>query len=135
MISPIGALVTELRTANIASQRVAGGETPPGWAKPAGSFQRFVILVDLGYRRLHRAPLAIHRIGYRAYAATFQDAAALQGELSDAVDNAGPRLSASGVAIYQSLDDIGSGASKDPDTDQPYEEGVLEVFTGTSLVN
>lgn len=134
MISPIGALVTELRTANIASQRVRGGEPAPGDAQPAGSFQRFVVLTDLGHRRLHRTPMQIVRVGVRAYAATFQDAAALYGEVSDALDNAGPRLSASRLPIYQSLDDTGSGASKDPATDQPYEEGVLEIFAGTTTI-
>lgn len=133
MISPIGALVTELRTASIASGRVRGGEPAPGDAKAAGSFQRFVVLVNLGSRRLHKAPLVIWRIGVRAYAATFQDASALYGEISDALDDAGPRFSAAGLPIYQSLDDIGSGSEKDPDTGQPYETGVLELFAGTEV--
>lgn len=134
MIHPIGALITELRTANIASGRVRGGEPAPGDAKAAGSFQRFVVLTSLGHTRAHRAPYAIYRIGVRAYAPTFQDAAALYGEISDALDNAGPRLSAAGLPIYQSLDDTGSGASKDPDTNQPYEEGVLEIHAGTAVL-
>lgn len=129
MIVPIGALVTELRTAGIASGRVRGGEPAQGDAKTP--YQRFVVLVHLGYQRLHRAPMAIHRIGVRAYAPTHQDASALYGEISDALDNAGPRLSASDVLIYQSLDDTGGSAQKDPDTQQPYEDGVLEVFAGT----
>lgn len=134
MISPIGALVTELRTANIASKRVRGGEPADGDAKPADSFQRFVVLVNLGARRLHRTPMQIVRIGVRAYAPTYQDATALYGEISDALDNAGPRLSNAGLPIYQSLDDVASGAEKDPDTGQPYEAGVLEVFAGTQLI-
>jgi hypothetical protein len=134
MIDPLGAIVTELRTASIASGRVRGGEPAPGDAKPAGSYQRFVVLVRLGLTRLHRTPMQILRIGVRAYAPTYQDAAALYGEISDALDNAGPRLSAARLPIYQSLDDIGSGASKDPDTGQPYEEGVIELFAGTHVL-
>lgn len=130
----MGTLITELRTASIAAGRVRGGEAAPTDAKAAGSFQRFVVLVRLGYQRLHRTPMAIHRIGFRSYGVTFQDAAALHGEISDLLDNAGPRLSASGVAIYRSLDDTGGGALKDPDTDQPYEDGVLEVFAGTGAI-
>jgi hypothetical protein len=134
VIHPMGAIITELRNASIASGRVRGGEPAQGDAKAAGSFQRFVVLVSLGSQRLHRAPMAIYRIGVRAYAATFQDAAALYGEISDVLDNAGPRLSASLLPIYQSLDDAGSGASKDPQTGQPYEEGVIEVHAGTAVL-
>lgn len=130
----MGALIAELRAASIASGRVRGGEPAPGDAKAAGSYQRFVVLTRLGYQRLHRTPLAIHRIGVRAYAPTFQDAAALYGEISDVIDNAGPRMSAAELPIYQTLDDIGSGASKDPDTHQPYEEGVIELFAGTHVL-
>ena len=127
----MGTLIAELRTAGIASKRVRGGEPAPGDVQPAGSFQRFVVLSILGYLRLHRTPLATWRIGVRSYAPTFQDAAALYGEISDALDNIGPRLSTSGVAIYQSLDDTGGSASADPTTSQPYMDGVLEVIAGT----
>lgn len=134
MIDPIGTLIAELRAANIASKRVRGGEPAQGDAKPAGSYQRFVVLVRLGYQRLHRTPMQILRVGVRAYAPTYQDAAALYGEISDVLDNAGPRLSAAGVPIYQSLDDTGGTAEKDPDTSQPYEVGVLEIFAGTQVL-
>jgi hypothetical protein len=130
----MGALIAELRAANIASQRVRGGEPAPGDAKAAGSYQRFVVLSRLGVSREHRAPMQEVRIGVRAYGVTFQDAAALYGQISDVVDNAGPRLSGSGVAIYQSLDDTGGTAEKDPDTGQPYESGVIALYAGTALV-
>ncbi len=135
MVDPLGTLISELRAANIASKRIRGGEAAVGDAKPAGSWQRFVVLVRLGYQRLHRTPMAIYRIGWRAYAATPQDAAALAGEISDYFDNRGPRLSDAGVAIYQSLDDTGGTAEKDPDTGQPYEAGVLEIHAGTATVD
>jgi hypothetical protein len=130
VIDPLGALVTELRNANIASGRVRGGEPAEGDAKGAGEYQRFVVLTRLGAIRQHRAPVQEVRIGVRAYGATYQDAAALYGEISDVVDNAGPRLVGS-KAIYQSLDDTGGEASKDPDTGQPYEIGVIALYAGT----
>lgn len=128
----MGALIRELRTAGIASGRVRGGEPAAGDALSAGSFQRFVVLVRLGIdRRFRRAGLAIHRIGYRAYAPTYQDAAALAGEIVEAVDNAGPRISPTGIAIHQTVEVDGGDAQKDPDTDQPYEIGVIELFAST----
>lgn len=140
----MGTLISELRAVNIASGRVRGGEPAPavvvngvqtgGDAQPKGSYQRFVVLVRLGSTRQHRAPVQEVRIGYRAYGVTYQDAADLAGDISDAIDNVGPRVSASNVPIYQSLDDVGSGAHKDPDTGQPYEEGVIALYAGTDVV-
>ena len=132
MIDPLGALIAELRTAGIASGRVRGGEPAPGDAKTP--FQRFVVLVRLGGPRLHRAPIQFLRIGVRAYAPTYQDAAALYGEISDAVDNVGGRMSAADLPIYQTLDDTGGAAAKDPDTDQPYESGVIQLIAGTEVL-
>jgi hypothetical protein len=140
MVDPTGALIVELRNANIAGKRVRGGEPAPkangyeGDALGPGYYKRFVVVSRLGYDRLHRAPVAFHRIAVRAYGATFEDAAALMGEISDLLDNAGPRLTASGVAIHQSLDVSGGNAQRDPDTGQPYEAGVIELIAGTQVV-
>lgn len=134
MIDPVGSLVQELKALNIASGRVRGGEPAIGDAKAAGAFQRFVVLTRLGGTREHRMPLQEIRVGVRAYGVTYHDAAALWGEISDAIDNAGPRVSVSGVPTYQSLDDADGGAHKDPDTSQPYEEGVIALYAGTALV-
>lgn len=133
-VDPMGAIIAELRAANIASQRVRGGEPGPGDAQPKGSFQRFVVLTRLAAPRLHRTPMQTVRLGVRAYSATPQDAAALYGEVSDALDNVGPRISASGVPIYRTLDDTGGSADKDPDTGQPLETGVIEVWAGTEAI-
>ena len=140
MIDPTGTLILELRAANIASKRVRGGQPAPqtagyeGDALGPGKYKRFVVLTNLGHDRLHRTPVAFHRIGVRAYGATYEDAAALYGEISDAIDNAGPRLSTAGVAIYQSLDVSGGNAERDPDTNQPYVAGVIELIAGTQVV-
>ena len=134
MIDPMGSLIEELRDANIASGRVYGGEVPPGGAKPPQAFRRFVVLTRLATIRQHRAPIVEVRVGLRCYGSTYQDAAALFGEVSDAVDNAGPRISGSNVGIYQSLDEGGGDASADPGTNQPFESGVIALWVATEAV-
>lgn len=140
MIDPLGFLVSELRTAGIASGRVRGAEPAPasegyeGDALGPGDYKRFVVLSRLSTRRLPRTPIQTVRIGVKAYGATFQDASALVGEVSDAISNIGPRLSGSGVAIYRSQDGGGGGASRDPDTDQPYEDATIVLIAGTASV-
>lgn len=140
MVDPLGTLIAELQDANIASGRVRGGEpkakseTYEGDALGPGSYKRFVVLTRLGYRRLHRTPMLILEVGVRAYGATFRDAAALYGEISDFIDNRGGRLGSGGVIIYQSLDTSGGNATKDPVTGQPYEDGVIELFAGTEVL-
>lgn len=133
MIDPLGTILAELRTAGIASGRVRGGEAATGDLKQPGSYQRVVILSILGRARLHRAPVQTVRLGVRAYAPTYQDAAALYGEISDLLDNAGMRVSASDIPIYQSLDE-GDAADTDPLTGQPYMNGVVEVIAGTQAL-
>lgn len=142
MRDPLGALIAELRTANLASGRVRGFE--PASANPAdagdargpGQYIRFVVLVVLGTSRWRkgRLPLQRVRVGARCYGVTAQDAAALYGELSDLLDNRGPRLNSQGVAIYQSLDEVGGQAERDPDTKQPYCTGVIELLAGTEVL-
>lgn len=147
MKGPLGALIIELRAADLASKRVRGfdphgggedddGNVLPGDLRGPGEYQRVVVLSVLGYSRWRRGrmPLQRVRVGARCYGVTPQDASALYGELSDLIDNRGPRLSAAGVAIYQSLDEVGGQAEADPDTDQPYTSGVIELLAGTDMV-
>lgn len=142
LVDPVGTLIAELRsdpTLSSLTTRIRGGEPAPGDVLEAPStgtrkFQRFVVLVRLGATRQHRAPVQTVRIGVRAYGATYQDAAALYGAISAAIDNVGPRLGPTGVAIYRSLDIESGGALKDPVTGQPYEDGVLELIASTDVV-
>lgn len=127
---PMGSIVSELRAANIASKRVRAGEPADDDALPPKSYQRFVVVVDLGGPRFHRLPLQVLRYAIRCYGSTYQDARDLYGDVSDVLDNAGPRYSATDVAIHQTLDDTGGSANKDPVTSQPYYEGVFEIFAG-----
>ncbi len=140
MIDPLGQLINEAVDAGLASGRVRGGEAAPGDLQgPPGpngepSFQRCIVLSNLGGSRWHRAPLQRVRIAARCYGATSQDAHALWGALSDLVDNAGGRITSGGRAIYQSLDDAGGDDQFDPVTHQPYTAGVIELIAATEVV-
>lgn len=135
MIDPTGAIIRELQVANLASGRVRGFEPAPDDALGPGHFKRFVVITRLpGPAREHRAPFQYVVLGVRAYGATAQDAVALYGELSDALDNIGPRLSSAGLPIYNTLDDTSAGTIRDPDTKQPYAEGVFSVYAGTDVL-
>lgn len=141
---PMGSVIYELRAANVASKRVRAGEAAPavvvngvtvdGDVRPFGSFQRFVVISDLGGPRFHRTPLQILRYAIRCYGVTYQDARDLYGEVSDVLDNAGPRYGPTDVPIYQTLDDTGGSAGKDPDTGQPYYDGVFEIYAGAQAL-
>lgn len=143
MIDPFGKLLTEIRDAleDDWTDRVRGGEPGPGDSKVTTDeatgrktyANRFVVLVRLSVQRMRTIPLQTVRIGYRAYGFSYQDAAALAGALSDAVHNVGPRIGASGIAIYSSADEGGS-AQADPGTGQPYEDGVIELIAATQVV-
>ena len=135
MIDPLGKLLTEIRDDPAVAALgaiVRGGEFAPGDA--AVPFKRVVVLVRLGTTRAKRAPVQEVRIGLRCYGSTFGDAAALYGAVSDAIHNVGPRIGATGVLIHRSFDDIGLGATKDPDTGQPHEDGVIQLFAATQVV-
>ncbi len=135
MIDPLDALLAEIRAdprVAALTTRVRGGEAAPGdAASPSG---RFVVLVRLGTQRDKRAPVQEVRIAVRCYGSTFADAAVLYGAVSDAIHNLGPRIGPSGVLIHRSYDDIGMGADKDPDTGQPHDDGVIQVFAATQVV-
>lgn len=135
MIDPLDALLAEIRAdpgVTALTTRVRGGESAPGDA--ATPSRRFVVLVRLGTQRDKRVPVQAVRIAVRCYGSTFADAAVLYGAVSDAIHNVGPRIGASGVLIHRSFDDIGMGADKDPETGQPHEDGVIEVFAATQVV-
>lgn len=137
MIDPTGFLLTSIRdfpAVAALTTRIRGGEPAAGDALGAGSYQRFVVLARLGGVRDKRAPVQEVRIVARCYGSTFADAAVLAGAVSDAIHNIGPRRNAAGVLIYRSYDDVGLGAEKDPDTGQPHEDLIVEVFAATQVV-
>lgn len=137
-VDPLGFVLTTIRdfpAVAALTSRVRGGEPAPGDALGPGKFQRFVVLVRLGTQREKgAAPVQQVRIAARCYGATFADAGVLEGAVSDAIHNVGPRMNAGGTLIYRSFDDVGQGARKDPDTGQPYEELVIQVWAATQVV-
>ena len=137
MIDCLGFLLTGIRDSPAVAAittRIRGGEPAAGDALGPGSYVPFVVLTNLGSRREPRAAMQTVRIAARCYGASFPLAAALAGAVSDAVSNIGPRRSSSGVLIYRTYDDIGLGAEKDPDTGQPHQDLIVEVFAATVAV-
>jgi hypothetical protein len=136
----IGAIVDELRAQNIAGKRVrafepAGASTSyEGDALGPGHYKRFVVIVDNGGPPVRHI---IHRKRFivRAYGATMQDAAALYGEVQEALHLVGPRIGLP-KPLYQSRDNTGGSAAKDPNTAQPYYDGVYVItsWIGPALV-
>lgn len=138
MIDPLGVILTTIRgdpgVAAITT-RIRGGEPAPTDALGPGHFVPFVVLSLLGnVRQKGRLPVQETRIGARCYAQTYQLATALSGAVSDAVHDAGPRISSGGVLVYRSYDDVGMGTTKDPDTGQPVAEIVIQVWSATQAV-
>jgi hypothetical protein len=134
MIDPTGFLLTSIRdnpAVQALTARVRGGEPAPGDALGSGSYQRFIVLSQLGRQREKRVPVQEVRYVAKCYGLTYQDADALAGVVSDAVHNIGPRISAAGVLIFQSFEDGGEGATKDPDTGQPMSAIVVSVVAAT----
>jgi len=135
MIDPLGYLLTTIRdnpAVAALTTRVRGGEPAPG--DSTTPCQRFVVLVRLGTQRDKRAPVQEVRIVARCYGVDFRDAATLAGAVSDAIHNIGPRTNPAGILIYRSYDDSGLGAEKDPDTGQPHEDLIVQMFAATQAV-
>jgi len=137
LADPLGRILIEIRDdAAVAAltTRIRGGEAAPGDLLGPGKYQRVVVLTSLGYARLKRAPLQEVRLLAKCYGLTFQDATALAGAVSDAVHAAGRRITAAGLVIFGSFDDGGDGATKDPDTDQPHADVIIQVNALTELL-
>lgn len=137
MIDPTGFLLTTIRdfpAVAALTTRVRGGEPAPDDALGAGSYQRFIVLSQLGRQREKRVPVQEVRYVAKCYGQggnPAQDAMALAGAVSDSVHNIGPRHNASGVLIWASFDDGGGDAGKDPDTGQPMVPVVISVTAAT----
>jgi hypothetical protein len=132
MTDPLVALLTTIREdpgVTSLTTRIRGGEPAPGDATVP--FARFVVLVRLGTARNRNTPVQRVRIAARCYGTTHADAAALYGAVSAAVHAAGPRISPTGIAVFNSWDHAGLGAERDPDTGQPHEDLIIEVIAGT----
>lgn len=111
--------------------RVRGFEPAAGDARPKGSYQAFVVLVGLPGDRQLRAPTQRANVVARCYGSTPANAAAVRWAVSNAIQNARPRLHANGLGIYTSMETSGGEQEKDPDTQQPYQELVITALATT----
>lgn len=145
MVDPTGFLLTSIRDdAAVAaiSTRIRADEPGPGdaeWVIDAATGKkrykhRFVVLFRQGGRRLARNAVQTVMFGFRVYGLTPQDATAFYGVVSDAAHNLNPRLNGSGIGIWNSRVIEDNGAALDPDTGQPYEDGLIELLATTQVV-
>ena len=118
----------------IVDGRVRGFEPAPGDAQGAGDYKAFVVVVQLDAPRLGRIPVQRPRIAVRCYGRTPQEAAELRWACSNALHNTGPRVHTNRLGIYQSMDDTGGEQEKDPDTKQPLQVFVVDLFATTMEV-
>ncbi len=149
MISALGSLVVELRDDSGVDAIVDGrvrGEDPrgtvmqagvevPGDMRGPGSYVAFVQVQTLATPRDRRVPVQRPRFNVRCWGRTREEAMALYIACSDAVHDRGPRVRVSnGFGIYVSHDDTGAQPGKDPDTQQPYVDFVVELIATTQAV-
>lgn len=138
-------LLIELRddtdVAAIVDRRVRGFEPAPGDADfeiDAASEHKFkhafVVLVQLEALRILRVPVQRPRIVARCYGRTHAEAAALRWACSKAIHLVGPRVHNNGLGIYLSKDDGGGEQEKDPDTQQPLQLLLIDLFATTQAV-
>lgn len=138
LLDPTGALITELRAdaalSALVGTRIAAGEPAPGWSQGAGSYQAFVVLVGAPAPDA-RVPISRASYTARCYASTHQQATAVWGALVAAVHGAGPRLKGSGLGIYRTWLLPDADQLRDPDTNQPYTEGTIQLIATAQAVS
>lgn len=146
MIDPTGFLMTGIRddaaVAAISNRIRADGQPGPddsAWTIDATTKKkrfknRFVVIAKQPGFRLPRNAVQTIRYVMRVYGLTPQDATHFYGVVSDAAHNLNPRVNGSGIGIWNSRVIEDNGALVDPDTGQPYEEGVIELLAPTQVV-
>lgn len=137
-LDPFGKVLIELREDAVVSaitDRIRGHEPGPEDAKGPGEFLAFVVVSDLGTIRGRRGlPIQTPRVNVRCYADTYTNAKALYLACSDALHDVRPRVHSNGLGIYASHDETGGSEGSDPQTHQPYVEGVFELIATTTAV-
>lgn len=137
LLDPMGSVITELRANSaltaLVGTRIRGGEAAPGDAMGAGSYQAFVVLVGAPAPDM-RVPISRTILTARCYGSTHQNAGAVWGALVAAMHGVGPRLKSSGFGIYRSWLLDSADQLRDPDTDQPYVEGSIQLIATAQAV-
>lgn len=136
MIDAFGSVLTEFRndaTVAAITDRIRGHYPGPDDAKGPSEYVPFVVLTDLGGIPMRKVPVQSPRIDVRCYGVTPQGAKALYVACSNAVHDVGPRIHGS-VLIYDSADGTGGDEGADPNTKQPYVEGVIQLVVAALAV-
>ena len=137
-LDPLGSLLVEIRddvdVDALVDGRVRGFEPAPGDAKPAGSYQAFIVLVNLGAPPDPQLPVTFATFAVRCYGSTPQNAWAVWGAVVKSVHETGPRLKASGLGFYKTIVVDGGEQGKDPDTQQPVVTGTVRLIATTQVV-
>lgn len=137
MYDPMRDLIAELEAnAGVAAitTRIRRLEADPDDVRGPGSYVAFVRIVRLsGEREKGRVPVQHPVYSVFCYGATDQQATDLYGAVSAALHDRGPRINAG--LIYRTFDNSDGGTQKDPDTQQPYVEGVISVHAATAAIS
>jgi hypothetical protein len=143
VIDPTGSLIVELReaagVAAIAGVRVRGYEphgatdTYEGDSLGPGQYKAFVVIAALSMPPHRRVPVMWAEFSLKTYGRTKEEAIALYNACVDALHRQGPRLKANGLGIYNSWV-TGGSQEKDPDTQQPYVLGTIQLTATTQAV-
>lgn len=115
------------------TDRIRGHVPGPNDAKGPTEYVPFVVLTDLGGPPMRRVPIQNALLGLRAYGVTPQGAKALYVACSNALHDVGPRIHGT-VLIYDSADGTGGDEGADPQTKQPYVEGVIQLVVSALAV-
>jgi hypothetical protein len=129
-LSPLGAAIAELGAdagVTAITTRIRPVEPGENDAKGPGSYVPFVVLVTLDDPWQASTAIAMTSLGLRCYAETFARAEMLYLACAAVFHRRGPRVATSGLGIYYSSAVGGPTLGKDPDTQQPYAYGVVEL--------
>ena len=139
--NPIGKVIIELRddgdVHDLVDERVSGQEPAPGWAdydESTGYAHAFIVVSILAGPPEPRLPVWRPRLSVACYGRSHQEAMAVSAAARAALHNAGPRVHGNGLGIYNSFDDTGPEAEKDPDTGQPRAIFVMDLIATTLAV-
>lgn len=129
-LSPLAAAIAELQAdvpVKAITTRIRPIEPGTNDALGPGSYVPFVVLSTLDDPWQASTATASTSLGLRCYAETFSKAEVLYLACAAVFHRKGPRIATSRLGIYNSLVVGGPTLGKDPDTQQPYAFGVVEL--------
>ena len=139
MVDPMGLIFANLRGNHALAAETAGhiwaevpalfnGEELPEDPRP------YVLVNPLAVGRKSHMPLGVFRIAVTCYGLDPRLAARLYGLVSDALHDVGPRMTAGGIAIYRSEEEVGGQPANDPNTGWPINISIYQVWAATAPV-